>query len=445
MRTSPILVAAFLLGCAAFSGNARAQGTCQIVGERNSPAFDHVWKVPITHIHTLYDAHTRIASVASIAPRLLLCGSEGVYAVAIDGKDGQEIRFSTGLMRVTGGDADEIAGVLAHEFAHLILKHRDKKVDALKDSLEDAKRAWASRVRKGQDANKSLQVAKVGLVESITAFSRVAEREADDKGFALAVAAGFKGGGARSFVAKMINAGFPVDEGYLSTHPGLGERMHYSSRLEANEDYRQKAETHFRARDAEALRKTVDKWTERVPDSGGAAYYRALLALMTRRQPTEVSAALEDAVSYLDAEGLSLLGREYEEEAGNAAIMLCVSLFREGNRVQTLHCLTKLRSAVAVDKFREITGWRDFILPRRDASPPHHATIFAAKASDREVALSNCPHIADTQGLHRVEPWKATRKPRVPTTSRGPGSPAMFCSPDFCHCVPVAAEAVAVE
>jgi len=416
----PVLLAALACGIAT---SAAAAPACLRV-ERETPAvFEVVWKVPPESVAALRNAHQKLAEVTGIRARLAVCGTTRVNAQAIDG-DIPEVRVDTGLLKFTD-NADEIAAVLAHEFAHLLMKHRDKKKEAVRDALADAIRN-----------NGTVRT----FLEDVTSFSRAAEREADDVGFKLAVKAGFAPGAARAFAGRMVKAGFASGEGYLGTHPGLGEREWYSGRLAANENYRAAAEAQLAQGDAAALEKTVDAWKAQAPDSGGAAYYGAFAAMMGKRAPGKVSAELEDAVSYFGIDSQSILGDEYQVQTRDAAVALCVSLHREGRTVPALNCVKRLRPA-EVRQFRDLTGWTQFLVLGR-ARESAQTAVFGAQLPGGPLVFSSCKRVVQEEGLRRAEPWRAMREPRL-TPVAAEASPVM-CDPTMCDCRATSLERVRV-
>ena len=422
-RAGALLPVAFALLASAAARDAGAAASCLRV-ERETPAvFEVVWKVAPENVAALRNAQQKLAEVSGIHPRLAVCGTNRVNAQAIDDAI-PEIRVDAGLLKFTDSP-DEIAAVLAHEFAHLLMKHRDRKVEAVHDALAEALRNHGT-VRT--------------FLEDVTSFSRAAEREADDVGFRLAVKAGFAPGAARAFAARMVKAGFAAGEGYLSTHPGLGERAWYSGRLAANQNFRATAEAQLAQGDVAGLQRTVEAWKAQAPDSGGAAYYGAFAAVMGKRSPENVSAELEDAVSYFGIDDQSILGAEYQVQTRDAAVALCVSLHREAKTVQALNCVKRLRPG-EVRQFRDLTGWTQFLVlgrGREDAATP----VFGAHLPGGPLVFSSCRRVVQEEGLRRAEPWRAMRAPR-PASNTLEATPVV-CDPTMCDCRATSLERVRV-
>jgi hypothetical protein len=229
-------------------------------------------------------------------------------------------------------------------------------------------------------------------------------------------------------------------EGYLSTHPGLGERAWYSGRLAANENYHAVAEAQLAQGDATALQRTVEAWKAQAPDSGGAAYYGALAAVMGKRTPDKVSAELEDAVAYFGIDSQSILGDEYQVQTRDAAVALCVSLHREGKTVQSLNCVKRLRPA-EVRQFRDLTGWTHFLVLGRGRDNPQTA-VFGAHLPGGPLVFSSCKRVVQEEGLRRADPWRVMREPRAAPAS--PEATAVMCDPTMCDCRATSLERVRV-
>lgn len=393
--------------------------------ERETPmALEVAWNVPAETVNALRGAYQRIAQVAGIQPHLAVCGDSTVNARAVDGRPA-EIRVNVGLLRFTQSP-DEIAAVLAHEYAHLLMSHRAKKMEAVRDAYDDA-------VRNGGTVRTFL--------ESVTSFSRAAEREADDVGLKLAVRAGFSPAGARSFAQRMLQSGSAAGEGYLSTHPGLGERAWYSGRMAANENFHAKAEIQLASGDASGLEKTVESWKAQAPDSGAAAYFGAFAAVLAHRSQARVSTELEDAVGFFGIDDESVLGDEYRSQARDAVLSLCVSLHREGRVVQALNCVKRLRPE-DVDAFRRITGWNAFLVLGRGRDGGA-SSVFGAHLPGAPVMLSSCRRIVKEEGLRPASPWRAMRAPHAAATGEEP-APAVACDPWLCDCRATSLDRVSV-
>lgn len=377
------------------------------------------WTVGAKQFATLWDVYHRIATVADISPDLWLC--ESVAAQAGAKGDGGAIMVTTGLLRLTGGDADELASVIGHEFGHIIHAHGERR----------ARMAMQARMRLQRSLSNARDVKEAhGIVwnaaGNVTAFSRDTEREADEEGFGLARQAGFSHAGMRRMFEKMARKHGAAQGGYLASHPGLGDRVKDSGRLEMNETYRERAARHFAAKQADALRKVVDEWRRQIPDSGAAAYYDAMHGLMTGDKAA--TARLDEAVGYFHGEGLSSIAQAYQVESSQAPLALCVSLYRQGEKGRALDCLQLLKTDEELRQFRAITGWNAFVFV--PAASADGSALYASRVVDGTVALTNCKRVAAEANLPVVRAWRVP-----PSAGKKALQPAqMVCSPDMCSC-----------
>lgn len=390
--------------------------------------------VPEAHLTSLHKAYSRISAAAELRPSLWICISEVVNAAAIYDDDEQHaVMVTTGMLRVLDADLTEVAAVLGHEFGHLLarhgIKHREFAVDSADEVIRDAQQ------RLSQGANRKIVVANAQkmFAAKLAAFSRSAEREADDHGFSLTATAGFDPSGARKAGERMRAVQGGNQQGWLATHPGWDERVGYSARLEGSEAYRRDAERLLALKQSDALASLVAQWMKAFPESGAAFYYQGMVSLLTRESPEKTSEAFETAVLNFSGEGFSRAAQAYQGESYTVTIALCVSLYREARKVQALHCLKRLQTDEEVELFRQITGWRDFLLINRKESMPRRP-LYAARGDQGQLIVSNCAHIANRGGLSEVKSWRGVRKGPLPKQL---GGDALVCSPDFCDCRPI--------
>jgi len=292
-------------------------------------------------------------------------------------------------------------------------------------TLETAKRQAGGLVRGGVAVNDAIDAAKDLFKDRVTDFSRAAEREADDQGFALTQVAGFDPSGARRFFERMEKLQGAEQKGWFATHPGWKERVAYSTTLETNESFRRLAELH--RKDTKELRRIVGEWERAMPGSGAAAYYRSWMLAQSNQPPAVVATALEDAVLNFDGDGLSAAGQSHQPERTAATLALCVALFNEGRKQNAFSCARRLYPD-DLEEFKKITGWDNLIMvgPRQE----RRGSLYGAR-SEGTVTLMNCKRDAEGAGLQPVRSWKGMRAAR-------PGAPetleAQVCSPDLCNC-----------
>jgi Zn-dependent protease with chaperone function len=388
------------------------------------------WTLGAAQFRTLWEVYERIAKTADFYPTLVLCESLAPNAGALQVGNRSAVLMFTGLVRLTEGDADELAAVMSHEFGHLLHGHAERKLRVHQAAQSRAIREHARHVQAGADQQEAVTGAVQGYARSVTAFSRYAEKEADDEGFSLSRKAGYSASGLRRLAEKMQQRDGAAQKGYLATHPGWGDRVKDSARLELNEEFRERALGRFEARDAAGLRRVVEAWRRQVPDSGAAAYYDALHALMTGQGMPAAAARLDEAVGYFHGEGMSSIAQAYQPESSQAPLALCVALYRQGEKGRALNCLQLLKSEEELRQFREMTGWNAFVFV--PAVRPDGNGLYASRVVENSVAITNCRRVAEDASLPAVRAWRVPPPPRA----NGAPRPAMVCSPDLCNCDP---------
>lgn len=146
------------------------------------------------------------------SPRFYLADRPEINAFAAPG--GVVVVF-TGLLRAADSP-EEVAGVLAHEMAHVELRH----------SLRQLVKSTGLRVMFAAVLGDYAQLAGWGAQLTELKFSRDAEREADARGLARLVAARIDPQGLPRFFAKLEKQeGSGAVPAVLSTHPATRERL----------------------------------------------------------------------------------------------------------------------------------------------------------------------------------------------------------------------------
>jgi len=148
---------------------------------------------------------------------------------------GGYIGINTGLI-VAAGDESELAGVLAHEIAHVVQRHIARGLTQQQQSghlaLASLAAALLAALIPGGGANLAVGLAAFGqaaAIEQQLGFSRDAEQEADRTGFEMLRKAGFDPNGMAIMFSRLMNAA-SLNEGrgggiYASTHPLSIQRM----------------------------------------------------------------------------------------------------------------------------------------------------------------------------------------------------------------------------
>ncbi|HUQ28917.1 MAG TPA: M48 family metallopeptidase [Usitatibacter sp.] len=420
-------IAAIILAAAATVAASPAHSFCREIKEPAPAAEADFLGIPASYAENSWRAYKGIAAAARVELPFVICRSNEPNAAAIEYGGRRVILITTALLDLAKGDVDEIAAVLGHEFGHILHKHIARKRDNAARQLETVKREAGRMVRGGVAVPDAVDAAKDLFKDRVMAFSRAAEREADDQGFALTQVAGFDPSGARRFFERMAKVtGDEARGGWFATHPGWQERITYSAGLEVNESFRRLAEIHVK--NPSELRRIVLEWERAMPGSGAAAYYRSWLLSQTEQSPALVSGALEDAVLNFDGEGLSAAGQSHQAERSAATLALCVALYKEGRKHNAVSCVRRLDND-DVEQFRKITGWDGIILvgPRRERP----GNLYGSRSDANTITLMNCKRDAEVAGLQPVRSWKGMR-PAKPGAAEV--MEAQVCSPDMCNC-----------
>jgi predicted Zn-dependent protease len=231
------LAAALLAGCAADTATslvpvaAVPSGAPRVTGVQSPADREHARLVAA--FGGEYQAPNARAMLAEITSRLVAATDrpDEAYRITIlDSPVVNAFALPSGRLYVTRGllalanDTAEIAGVLAHEIAHVTLRHAHARSEL------EARSALVSRVVSDvlRDPNASALVASQSRV-SIASFSRAQELEADQVGVRTLAKAGFDVYGAARFLTSLGRAGGgeggQASPDMLSTHPSTPERV----------------------------------------------------------------------------------------------------------------------------------------------------------------------------------------------------------------------------
>lgn len=172
------------------------------------------------YVQTLGDRLARQAD-PGVAYRFRVVDSKQVNAFALPGGF---VYVNRGLIETTG-DMAELAGVLAHEIAHVVEGHSAQQIGRVRTA--NLGLALASVLLGGipRPAEPAIQV---GGAAAFSAYGRGAEREADRVAVDLLIGAGIDPRGLASFLEKMLDMRKrrpSAVEGWFSTHPTMESRV----------------------------------------------------------------------------------------------------------------------------------------------------------------------------------------------------------------------------
>lgn len=138
---------------------------------------------------------------------------------------GGYIYIHRGLIEAADNES-ELAGVVAHEIAHITQRHSAEQVERAKKAQTGMVIATIAMTLSGlQNINNVLNGANMLTSGYFASFSRDAEREADREGATMLYKAGYNPQGMVSFFYKLAKKG-RASAGFFSTHPAPMERYH---------------------------------------------------------------------------------------------------------------------------------------------------------------------------------------------------------------------------
>lgn len=139
--------------------------------------------------------------------------------------------FNSGLI-IAAQSESELAGVMAHEIAHVTQKHLARMISGQKYSMFTSLAALAIAIiaaRSNPQAGQAIMIGtQASAVQSQLDFTRKHEKEADRIGLGILVDAGFDPQGMSDFFGRLQMAGRFYENGapsYLRTHPLTYERI----------------------------------------------------------------------------------------------------------------------------------------------------------------------------------------------------------------------------
>jgi len=214
------------------------------------------------------------------------------------------IFLTSGLIMLVQTE-DELAGVMAHEIAHVVRRHIAERIEASKRLNLTTLAGLLAGMFVGGSEGGAIMAGSLAFSEAKKLeYTRENESEADRLGLAYVTRAGYEGYGLVSFLKKIHrstqhNPAFPS---YLSTHPGVPERISYLETLMGGPP-----ESTERVRSSDGLKDirlrllivekgpldSLDYFTDLLqtePDRGDALFGRALAAIELGR----VKQSIED-------------------------------------------------------------------------------------------------------------------------------------------------------
>nr|WP_281411987.1 M48 family metalloprotease [Motiliproteus sediminis] len=180
--------------------------------------------IPADLAEQVDQVYERLSRGVAVVVPMRIDGSRQINAYAQRlPEGGHGIVINAGLIDVVGYDADELAFVLAHELAHVVLEH-------LSDARITERRESASTIEL-LSMLADILVPLSGLALSAghamqeAGYSREQEVDADRLGVELMRQAGFDPRGALRFQYKLLRVSNPGQLNLLSSHPSGEARI----------------------------------------------------------------------------------------------------------------------------------------------------------------------------------------------------------------------------
>ncbi|MDP2826122.1 MAG: M48 family metalloprotease [Sulfuritalea sp.] len=308
-----------------------AEEWIQILQNDKSPGKDvTIQDRTAANLKAWLNANQRIAKTAGFTQRVFVCDLPRLNAFVTTRSE--PVRVHAETVYLLGANEDVIAAVLGHEYSHLSLNHMAKKVAARETLRTWKSRAYENVLRRTWNSQEASNVANLVGKSEWSAFSIQHELEADNFGITLLGKSGYKptaffslGSIARALYGDTSAEAFP-------THPGIVERMMKGYERVTDETFDQTASGLKANSDFGSISNLLKDWMSRLPDSGNARYYKAIL-LRQLKNP-KATETMEDALLPTRKPTLS----QREDETNSAWLWLCTQLYREGFTVESAWC-----------------------------------------------------------------------------------------------------------
>ncbi len=167
--------------------------------------------------------------------RFFVLKDDAINAFAVPGG---LVFINTGLLEVIDRE-DELAGVIAHELAHVQCRHLAKRLEKLTrlNLATAAVTIAALLLSRGQGANIIATTTNALAATKALSYSRADEEEADRQAFSYLVKAGYDPRGMIEIFNKIVRHSWLLSDSapsYLMTHPTTPERISYLESLIEN-------------------------------------------------------------------------------------------------------------------------------------------------------------------------------------------------------------------
>ena len=292
-------------------------------------------------LRMLSDAHKRIGTVAKVSANLALVIDRMPNAFAIPIRGRNVILVTTGMLELVGTDADMIASMVGHEYAHLSMRHSLSKVMNLPDFVYGAVAVAESVNQSTGDRKSAISAGRQAFGLMTASFSREQEVEADRVGTELMSSAKYNPEGTVRLMQAMLKMFGSKPTGYFDSHPGFEDRIAKAEPTVLNQRFDTVAVTLAEQKNWKMLARITDHWIKVSPDSARAWYYRGATLAATKRDGS--LEAFQKAVGF-----------DPDFEPGRLA--LCVALHTGGRELESLICAEHLARGGPLEEYQAQTN-----------------------------------------------------------------------------------------
>jgi len=190
--------------------------------------------------YMLYTADNELTNYVNLICQALVINSDypdtfnGYHVMILDNRElnalstpGGHIFITKGLLDIVSSE-DALAGVIAHEMAHVMLKHGMKMIDDMKIVSQADEMAERAAVFSGRQTQRiaSFRGAVNGYFDAMvkSGYSQPQEFEADTLAVKLLAGAGYSPVGLLEIVKNLQNIQKTQSGGFFSTHPAPADR-----------------------------------------------------------------------------------------------------------------------------------------------------------------------------------------------------------------------------
>jgi predicted Zn-dependent protease len=198
----------------------------------------------ILSIYKPYTSNTALTRYLNNICQVLVINSSmptvynGYYVMILDSQEfnafatpGGHIFITKGLVEAASSE-DALAAIIAHELAHIMLRHGISMIISMKvvDELDSIAQQSAAVVGRGNDESRSIQTFRNSINEFMdtmikNGYSQPQEFEADNTAVALLASAGYDPRGLLEALEVLQKAQRGQRSGIFSTHPAPSERI----------------------------------------------------------------------------------------------------------------------------------------------------------------------------------------------------------------------------